>query len=114
VRRQIDAENERQKRTERLDALTDAGAVAAEILEFAWSGLPMRDDNPEFNRVVSDINLKVSTVKARFDLVRMADTGDAVIGPLEPRAGATTPGAAYAVGKDYNSLLEELTTAIEN
>ena len=104
LKAQIDAENRRQQRKERLDALTDAAVVATEIWHFAFQNVARRDD-AEVLRDTIYINLKVSTVKARFDLLRMPDQGDAVKDLWEGAQRANNIGTATALGQDYKSLL---------
>jgi hypothetical protein len=74
---QIEAENQRQKRTERLSALTDAAGTVSEI----WCWATQRPLSGEQGLTLDDLatmGLKVSTLIARLTLLEMLDQRQAV------------------------------------
>lgn len=113
VTAQIDGENNREKRKERLDALTSAAAVITDIHNLAFLNLSERDD-VEVVREVLDMQLKVATVKAKFDLIGMTAERDAVKGFWDEAQGAKNITKVFALGLRRDSLIESLTKAIED
>ncbi|MFZ0715010.1 hypothetical protein [Mycobacterium sp.] len=110
---QIEAENTRQKRKDRLDALTDAAAVVTEGWYWAFKNLdPTPVTSEDVIRATADIQLKLVRVQARFDLLGMTKERDALKDYWENAEKANTVGKVTALGLRRKSLVDELTKPI--
>jgi hypothetical protein len=110
--KQIDAENDRQRRKERLDALTGAAEVVTEVWTVVWHNLGSRTPDDLIRDVVT-MEVKVATVKARLYLLGMTDEGNAVEGFWHRAQRAGDRSKAEALKAERKSLVEDLMEAMD-
>jgi hypothetical protein len=110
--KQIDAENNRQKRKDTMDALTNAASVVTEAWMLAFKNL---DGGRSVADVVSDavdLQTKMATVIARLDLLGLANERDKVSDYWGYAENADTIQAVEALKTKRKFLVDFLTEPI--